>query len=245
MILDTDLTGRVALVTGATGGLGSSVSHALRELGADVLDVDLAGDALHADVSSDEGTAAMVAEAVERFGRLDVVVLNAGAQSMAPISEFPLAEFVRLQELMVTGPFLAMKHAWPHLVDSGSGRIIVTASTSSTLAEPFKCAYTAAKHGVVGLVRVAALEGADVGITANAVAPAGMNTPLLEAQMADQQRLHGATRAEIMAQWVARHAQKRFLETNEVAALIAFLAGRASSGITGSLLPVDVGMTAW
>jgi 3-hydroxybutyrate dehydrogenase len=240
------LEGTVAIVTGADGGLGRVIRTTLEELGCSVVAVDLNGaDSFNADVSTEDGNRAMVQHAMDTHGRLDILALNAGAQHMAPIAEFDLADFERLQRLMVTGPFLAMKHAWPHLVARQHGRIIVTASTSSLLAEAYKSAYTAAKHGVVGLVRVAALEGAPHGLTANAVAPAGMNTPLVERQMLDQQRLHNQSRQEVLERWVARHAVKRFVATDEVAALLAFLASPMSSGITGALLPVDLGTLAW
>jgi 3-hydroxybutyrate dehydrogenase len=244
--LSLRLDGKAAIVTGAAGGLGRVLCQTLTDLGCAVVGVDVAGDDVyHADISTEEGNQRMVEHAVEQCGRIDVLILNAGTQHMAPIATFELADFERLQRLMVTGPFLAMKHAWPHLVAQPGGRIIVTASTSSLLAEPYKCAYTAAKHGVVGLVRVAALEGAEHGLTVNAVAPAGMNTPLVEQQMNDQQRLHGQSRDEVLERWVARHAVKRFVGTDEVSALVAFLASPISSGITGALLPVDLGTLAW
>jgi 3-hydroxybutyrate dehydrogenase len=240
------LQDRVAIVTGAAGGLGLSICDTLRREGAAVLGVDHQdGDHFRADVGTAEGNSAMVEETLRRYGRIDVLVLNAGTQFMSPIAEFPELEWERLMNVMVKGPFLAMKHAWPSLIERPGGRIIVTASVSSVVAEPYKAAYVAAKHGVVGLVKVAALEGAPYGLTANAVAPGGMLTPLIEGQLEDHVRLRGVTREEVIEGIVAQHAVKRMVETQEVAELIAFLAGNESSGITGTCIPVDLGLLAW
>jgi 3-hydroxybutyrate dehydrogenase len=186
----------------------------------------------------------MVEVTIERHGRIDVLVLNAGIQHMAPIADFPDDDWDRLMNVMLKGPFLAMKYAWGALTAQPGGRIIVTASTSSFTAEPYKSAYVAAKHGVLGLVRVAALEGGHAGLTANAVAPGGMMTPLIENQLDDHVRLRGITRDQVIEEYVARHGVKRFVETGEVAEVIAFLAGPESSGITGTCIPVDLGFMA-
>jgi 3-hydroxybutyrate dehydrogenase len=186
----------------------------------------------------------MIDSALREYGRLDVLVLNAGVQFMAPLAEFPEEQWDRLNNVMVKGPYLAMRYAWPALTERPGGRIIVTASVSSFVAEPFKAAYIAAKHGVVGLVKVAALEGAAVGLTANAVGPGGMLTPLIEKQLADHVRLRGISREQVIEGFVSHHAVKRFVETQEVADVIAFLASKESSGITGTCVPVDLGMLA-
>jgi 3-hydroxybutyrate dehydrogenase len=240
-----DLSGRVAIVTGAAGGLGASICDVFRRSGAEVVAVDLAGDGiLRADVATDEGNRRAVEEALARHGRLDTLVLNAGVQHMAPIAEFPEAEWDRLMGVMAKGPFLTMKHAWRHLTARPGGRIVVTASGSSFFGEAYKSAYVAAKHAVAGLVKVAALEGGEAGLTANAVAPGWMRTPLVERQLADQMRLNGLSREEVIPTMVQRHGVKRFVETEEVALLIAFLASDLSSGMTGSIVPVDLGAAA-
>jgi 3-hydroxybutyrate dehydrogenase len=240
------LKDRVAIVTGAAGGLGQAVCSTLRREGACVLGVDITGEGLlHADVGTAEGNQAMVEEALCRYGRIDVLVLNAGMQFMAPIAEFPEEEWDRLMNVMVKGPYLAMKRAWSALTARPGGRIIVTASTSSIAAEPYKAAYVAAKHGVIGLIKVAALEGAAAGLTANAVAPGGMLTPLIERQLDDHVRLRGISRQEVIDGFVQRHAVKRFVEPQEAAEVVAFLAGPESSGITGASIPVDLGLLAW
>jgi 3-hydroxybutyrate dehydrogenase len=237
------LDGRVAIVTGAAGGLGSSVCRVFEREGAAVVGVDVRGDGvLVLDAGTEEGVRAMVEAAVATHARLDVLVLNAGIQHMEPIAEFDVGAWDRLMDVMLKGPFLAMKHAWPHIARPG-GRIVVTASVSSFTAEKYKAAYIAAKHGVAGLVKVAALEGADVGLTANAVAPGLMMTPLIEGQMEEQQRLHGISREEVIERFLAGPVP-RAVETDEVAETIAFLASDRASGINGAIVPVDLGILA-
>lgn len=236
------LEGRVAIVTGAAGGLGTTICEVFEREGALVLPVDIQGEGcLHVDIATAEGNRFMVKTALERFGKLDVLVLNAGVQFMAPIADFPEEKWDRLMDVMAKGPFLAMKYAWPALTTRPGGRIVVTASGSSYIAEKHKSAYVAAKHAVNGLVKVAALEGGPLGLTANAVAPGWMRTPLVEKQLADQMRLRRLSREGVIDQMVTRHPVKRFVETVEVASLIAFLASEESSGINGACVPVDLG----
>ena len=238
----TELEGRVAIVTGADGGLGRTVCKAFKAAGAQVVGVDLQGeDCLHLDVGTAEGNRRMMAEAVDRHGRLDILVLNAGAQQMAPIVDYDEAEWDRLMNVMAKGPFLAMKFAWPALTARPGGRVIVTASTLGLVGAAYKCAYVAAKHAAVGLVQVAALEGAAAGLTANAVAPGWMRTPLVENQLADQMRLKNLSREQVLQQMLGSQPGGRFVETSEVANLMVFLASERSSGITGTCLPVDLG----
>lgn len=242
--MSRSLDGRAAIVTGANGGLGVALCSVLEEHGARVLPVDIAGDGcFRADVATSEGNRAMVAEALARFGRLDVLVLNAGVQFMSPIEEFPEEQWDRLMNLMAKGPYLAMKHAWRHIARTG-GRVVVTASDSSVIAEAYKSAYVAAKHAVLGLVRTAALEAAPLGMTVNAVGPAWMRTPMVENQLADQMRLHGWSRQEVLDVMLSRMPVNRFVETREVAEVVAFLASDAASGINGAMVPVDLGLLA-
>jgi 3-hydroxybutyrate dehydrogenase len=239
------LSGRVAIVTGAAGGLGSAILQALRSAGATVVPVDVHGaDCLIADVATAEGNRRMVDLALERHGRLDILVLNAGAQAMSPIAGFAEADWDRLMNLMVKGPFLAMKFAWPHLTRQPGGRIIVTSSTAGLVGAPYKAAYVAAKHAVLGLVKVAALEGAAAGLTANAVAPGWMRTPLADNQIRDHMRLRELSREDVIASMVAEQPARRFVETAEVAAIITFLAGDGGSAINGACIPVDTGSLA-
>jgi 3-hydroxybutyrate dehydrogenase len=186
------LGGRVATLTGAAGGLGTAIWRSLQDAGASVVPVDLHGDGcVVADVSTAEGNQRMVAAALEQHGRLDILILNAGAQAMNPIASYLEEHWDRLMDLMVKGPFLAVKFAWPRLTRERGGRIIVTSSTLGLQAVPYKAAYVAAKHAVIGLTKVAALEGAAQGLTANAVAPGWMDTPIVEAQIEQHVSLRG------------------------------------------------------
>jgi 3-hydroxybutyrate dehydrogenase len=239
------LSGRVAIVTGAAGGLGSATVRALRQAGATVVPVDVHGDdCLIADAATAEGNRRMVDLAVERHGQLDILVLNAGAQAMNPIAGYAEADWDRLMNVMVKGPFLAMKFAWAQLTRQPGGRIIVTSSTAGLVGAPYKAAYVAAKHGVLGLVKVAALEGAGAGLTANAVAPGWMRTPLAENQIRDHIRLRGISRDDVLAGMIAEQPAGRFVDPAEVAGLIAFLAGPGGSAINGACIPVDTGTLA-
>ncbi|MGZ4480932.1 MAG: SDR family NAD(P)-dependent oxidoreductase [Gaiellales bacterium] len=235
------LEDRVAVVTGAAGGLGQAICRVLAREGAQMVKVDLVGEGCdHLDVATEEGARRMLELAQARHGRLDVLILNAGAQFMAPLPEFPLNEWERLLGVLLTGPFLAIKHAWEALTRQPGGRIIVTASTSSLAGEAFKPAYVSAKHGVAGLVKVAALEGARFGLTVNAVAPGWMWTPMAEHQVDDQARLHGLSRDEVLDSMRSHNPAGRMVEPDEVAEVIAFLASNRASGVSGAVIPVDL-----
>ena len=187
-----------------------------------------------ADLTTREGNRAVVDAALAAHGRLDAIVPNAGVQHVSPVRDFPEERWDALVALLLTSPFLLSRYAWPHLVASGEGRICVIASAHSLTASPFKAGYVAAKHGVLGLVRTLALEGADAGIAATAVCPAFVRTPLAERQV-EERGLDAV---------IEKHAVKRMLETSEVADLVAFLLGPAGRGITGVPVPIDLGWTA-
>ena len=221
---------RVALVTGARGGIGAAIVTRLEADGWAVEGVDLED----ADLTTPDGNRAVVDRAVERHGRLDAVVPNAGFQHVAPVRDFPEEQWDRLLALMLTSPFLLAKHAWEHLAASGDGRICVIASVHGLTASPFKAGYVAAKHGVLGLVKTLALEGSEAGIAASAVCPAFVRTPLAEQQV-EERGLDAV---------IARHAVKRMLDPSEVADVVAFLLSPAGRGITGVPVPIDLGWTA-
>ena len=192
---------RAALVTGAAGGIGRAIAARLEADGLDVLAADLepAGDGpgvpFAADLATREGNRAAVAAALERFGRLDVLVPNAGFQHVAPVAEFDEDRWDGLLAILLTSPFLLAKHAWEALAASGDGRIVVIASAHALVASPFKAGYVSAKHGVLGLVKTLALEGAEQGILATAVCPGYVRTPLVERQVADQAARTGCPRS--------------------------------------------------
>ena len=237
---------RVALVTGAAGGIGTAIVKRLERDGWDVLGVDVRGEVgFAADLTTREGNARAVATAVERFGRLDAVIPNAGFQHVAPVAEFPEERWDTMIALMLTSPFLLARYAWPHLVASGEGRFVAIASAHGLVASPFKSAYVSAKHGLLGLVKTLALEGASEGISATAVCPGYVRTPLVEAQIADQARVHGMPAERVLEEVIlAPHAVKRLIEPEEVAATVAFLLSPEARAFTGVPVTMDQGWTA-
>jgi 3-hydroxybutyrate dehydrogenase len=241
---------RAALVTGAASGIGRAIAERFVRDGLDVLAVDLRpdpdgpGQPWQADLTQPESNERAVAEALARFGRLDVVVANAGVQHVAPIEEFPLERWETIVSLLLTSPFLLAKHAWPALRES-SGRVIVIASAHGLVASPYKAAYVSAKHGVLGLVKTLALEGAEHGVTAVAVCPGYVRTPLVEKQIADQARAHGLSEDQVLEQVIlAPQAVKQLIEPAEVADVVAFLAGPSGRAFTGTPVTMDQGWTA-
>jgi 3-hydroxybutyrate dehydrogenase len=230
-----------ALVTGAAGGIGAAIVEHLERDGWSVHGVDLA----EADLTTREGNKSVVDAALERFGRLDAVVANAGFQHVAPVEEFPEEQWDRLVALLLTSPFLLAKYAWPALREHGDGRFVAIASAHALTASPFKAGYVSAKHGVLGLVRTLALEGAEHGISAFAVCPCYVRTPLVEAQIADQARAHHLPEERVLEDVILeRQAVKRLLEPSEVADVVAFLLGPSGRGFTGSPVVMDLGWTA-
>ena len=242
---------RAALVTGAASGIGRAVAERLVAEGMEVLSVDLRpdddgpGTPFQADLTDPGANERAVSSALERFGRVDVVVANAGIQHVAPIEEFPLERWQTIVSLLLTSPFLLAKHAWPALREAGGGRFIAIASVHGLVASPFKAAYVSAKHGVLGLVKTLALEGAEHGITASAVCPGYVRTPLVEKQIVDQARAHRLSEDEVLEQVIlAPLAVKELLEPSEVAEVVAFLAGPAGRAFTGAPVTMDLGWTA-
>ena len=232
---------RTALVTGAAHGIGAAIAERLAADGWQVHAVDMED----GDLSTREGNRAVVDAALQRFdGKLDAVVANAGFQHVAPVPEFPEEQWDRLVALLLTSPFLLAKYAWDALRASGDGRFLAVASVQGLVASPYKAGYVAAKHGLLGLVKVLALEGADVGISASAICPAYVRTALVEAQIADQAKAHGLPEARVLEDvLLAPQAVKRLLEPEEVAETAAWLLGPAGRSVTGAPLVMDLGWT--
>jgi 3-hydroxybutyrate dehydrogenase len=240
-----------ALVTGAASGIGRAVAARLEREGGQVLAVDLEpdpdgpGEPFAADLVTHEGNRDAVAAAVERFGGLDAVIPNAGFQHVAPVEEFPEDRWDAMIALLLTSPFLLARAAWPALRESGDGRFVAIASVHGLVASPFKSAYVSAKHGVLGLVKTLALEGAEHGITAAAVCPGYVRTPLVENQVADQAKAHGMPEDRVLEEVIlAPHAVKRLIEPDEVAEVVAFLLSPAGRSFTGSAVTMDQGWSA-
>jgi 3-hydroxybutyrate dehydrogenase len=208
-------------------------------------DDDGPGTPFAADLTTREGNRAAVDAATQRFGGLDAVVANAGFQHVAPVAEFPEDRWDALIALLLTSPFLLARYAWSSLAASGDGRFVAIASAHGLVASPYKAAYVAAKHGLLGLVKTLALEGAEQGVLATAVCPGFVRTPLVEAQIADQAKAHGMDEDRVLEEViVAPHAVKRLLEPEEVADTVAFLLGPGGRGFTGSPVTMDLGWTA-
>jgi 3-hydroxybutyrate dehydrogenase len=242
---------RSVIVTGAAGGIGRAIAQRLCTDGWGVLAVDLApaedgpGVPYAADLTTREGNRGAVDAAVAEFGRLDAVVPNAGFQHVAPVAEFPEDRWDGLIALLLTSPFLLARYAWEHLVASGDGRYVAISSIHGLVASPYKAGYVSAKHGVLGLVKTLALEGAEQGVLASAVCPGFVRTPLVEGQLADQAKSHGVSEEQVLEEVIlAPHAVKRLIEPEEVADTVAFLLGPGGRAFTGAAVTMDLGWSA-
>lgn len=254
--------GRTAVVTGAGSGIGRAIALTLARAGASVCVADVDGQAARrvaseigkaqgravavaVDVREPPAVRAMVDEAVRSFGSLDILVNNAGLQYVCPVHEFPEDRWDQLVGVMLTGTFLCTKYALPHMMARGWGRVVNISSAHGLVASPYKSAYVAAKHGVVGFTKAVALEVARYGITVNAVCPAYVRTPLVEGQIADQARVHGISAEEVVERILLEPAAvKRLLEPEEVASFVLYLCTDLGGGMTGAAYPLDLGWTA-
>ncbi|NGY63381.1 SDR family oxidoreductase [Lentzea sp. NEAU-D13] len=241
----SSVTGHTALVTGAASGIGLACARALASAGAKVHLVDL--DPGVRDIASEVGGIGHVLDLTSSVSALpaevDVLVNNAGVQHVAPIHEFPAERFSAMVELMLGAAFRLSRHVLPHMYSRGWGRLVHISSVHGLRASAFKSAYVAAKHGLEGFSKVAALEGAPHGVTSNCVAPGYVRTPLVEKQIADQARVHGISEDDVSSQiFLQRSAVKRLIEPSEVADAVLWLC--ENSFVTGTSLAVDGGWTA-
>ncbi|TFV76697.1 3-hydroxybutyrate dehydrogenase [Blastococcus sp. CT_GayMR19] len=245
-----DLAGRRALVTGGASGIGRACAVRLAAGGAEVVVVDRDAEAAKAVAELVGGTAVAVdlsdLEAVDALDlAVDILVNNAGLQHVAPIHEFPVDRFSYILRLMLEAPFRLVRGALPHMYERGWGRVVNISSIHGLYASPYKSAYVTAKHGLEGLSKVIALEGAPHGVTSNCVNPAYVRTPLVEGQIADQAKAHGLSEEDVVAKvMLAPAAIKRLLEPEEVAEAVAYLCSPVAMSVTGTNLVMDGGWSA-
>jgi 3-hydroxybutyrate dehydrogenase len=251
-------------VTGSTSGIGLGILDHMAAAGAGVVmnglgdksridgeidrirnshGVEVAYDA--ADLTDPAQCSRMIENAQDRFGRLDILVNNAGVQHVAPVEDFPIGKWDAILALNLSAAFHAIRASFGGMKARGWGRIINVASAHGLVASPFKSAYVAAKHGLIGLTKTVALEGAERGVTANAICPGYVWTPLVEQQIDDQAKAHNLPRERVIREvLLAQQPNKRFATISEIGALAVFLATDAAQSITGTALPVDGGWTA-
>ncbi len=258
------LATKTALITGSTSGIGLAIAQALAKEGANIvlngfgdaaaIEAERAGIEAQfgvkatydgADMTNPAAIATMVAAAEARFGGVDILVNNAGIQHVAPIDEFPIEKWDQILAINLSSAFHAMRAAIPGMKSRQWGRIISTASAHSLVASPFKSAYVAAKHGLVGLTKTAALEVANSKITVNCISPGYVWTPLVERQIPDTMAARGMTKEQVINDvLLAAQPTKAFVTSDQVAAMAVFLCSDAASQITGANLSMDGGWTA-
>ena len=248
---------KIAIVTGGASGIGLACAERLAADGMTVVIADmnektgaehakrLAGDFVLSDLSQRKGCKQLVDETLKRHGTVHVLVNNAGYQHVSPIENFPEDQWERMIALMLTAPFLLTRYVWPSMKKQKWGRVVNIGSVHALIASPFKVGYIAAKHGLVGLTRTAALEGGEFGITVNALCPAYVRTPLVDNQLADQAKANNMSKDEVIEKiMLAPAAIKRLIEPAEVAGFVSYLCSDAAGTITGSALTMDLGWTA-
>ena len=256
--------GKVALVTGSTSGIGLAIARAFAKEGADVcingfgdaaaiekersgIEKDFGVKAIYngADMTKGAECEAMIVAATKQLGSVDILVNNAGIQFVAPIEDFPPEKWDQIIAINLSSAFHTTRAAVPGMKAKKWGRIINTASAHALVASPFKSAYVSAKHGIAGLTKTVALETATFGITANAICPGYVWTPLVEKQIPETMAARGLTKEQVIND-VLLHAQptKQFVTVEEVADLAVYLASDSARSITGAILPIDGGWTA-
>lgn len=253
---------KVVFITGAASGIGYEISADFAKAGAKIVLTDIHEDAvkeaaqtlknqgfqaigIKVDVTDETELSAAIDQAVEEFGSLDVLINNAGMQFVSPIEEFPTEKFELLVKIMLVAPFVATKHVFPIMKKQGKGRIINMASINGLVGFAGKAAYNSSKHGVIGLTKVAALEGAEYGITVNAMCPGYVDTPLVRNQMGDLAKTRNVSLDKVLEEVIYPLVpQKRLLSVQEISDYTMFLASDKASGITGQAVVLDGGYTA-
>lgn len=253
---------KVVIITGSARGIGFEIGKYFAEAGAKVVLSDINEEGVKAsaeelnalgftsigvkaDVTSEDDLINLVETTKSTFGSVDVLINNAGLQHVSPIEDFPTAKFELMQKIMLTAPFILMKHVFPIMKEQGFGRVINIASINGVIGFAGKAAYNSAKHGVIGLTKVAALEGAEHGITVNAIAPGYVDTPLVRGQMADLAATRNVAIEDVLDEVLyPLIPQKRLLDVSEVAHAALFLASEQAKGMTGQTMIIDGGYIA-
>lgn len=248
---------KIALVTGGASGIGLACAERLAKDGCAVVIADLneqagrehahrlQGSFVAADLSRRAGCKMLVEETLRLHGTVHILVNNAGFQHVSPIEDFAEDQWDRMISLMLTAPFLLTRYCWPSMKKQKWGRVLNIGSIHALIASPFKVGYIAAKHGLVGITRTAALEGGEHGITVNAICPAYVRTPLVDHQIADQAKANRMSPEEVVEKvMLAPAAVKRLIEPAEVADFASYLCSDAAGVITGAALTMDLGWTA-
>jgi 3-hydroxybutyrate dehydrogenase len=261
---DYGLKGRVAIVTGSTSGIGQALAHALAAEGvnivlngfgpADAIEKDRAALAASAgvevryhgaDMTKPAEIADMVQFAARELGRLDILVNNAGVQHVAPVDEFPIEKWDQIIAIDLSSAFHAIRAAVPIMKAAKHGRIVNIASAHGLVASPFKSAYVAAKHGILGLTKTVALEVAEDGITCNAICPGYVKTPLVEMQIADTAKARDMTPEQVMRDVIlAAQPTKQFVEFSQLAGMLLYLVSDLGASANGAAMVIDGGWTA-
>lgn len=258
------LTGKTALVTGSTSGIGMAIAKALAAQGANIIlngfgdpaqiEAERAGMAKDhgvevlfdgADLTKADQIAAMIKTATDKLGGVDILVNNAGIQHVAPIEEFPPEKWDAIIGLNLTASFHTTRLCFPNMKAKKWGRIVNIASAHALVASPFKSAYVSAKHGLLGFTRTIALEGAEFGITTNAICPGYVHTPLVDKQIPDTMKARNMTREQVIKDVIlAAQPTKEFVTVEDISALVLFLVSDAGKSINGAPLSIDGGWTA-
>jgi 3-hydroxybutyrate dehydrogenase len=256
------LEGRTAFITGAASGIGLEIARTYAREGAKVVISDINGEkaslaaeelrqagfesvGLSCDVTQEEQYAEAIRKTEQTYGRLDILVNNAGLQHVSPIEDFPVDKFEFMLKVMLTGAFIGIKHAFPIMKRQNYGRIINMASINGVIGFAGKAAYNSAKHGLIGLTKVAALEGAAYGITVNALCPGYADTPLVRGQLEDLSRTRNVPLDKVLEEVIYPLVpQKRLLPVEEIAEFAMLIASDKMKGVTGASLLIDGGYTA-
>lgn len=249
--------GKVAIVTGSASGIGLAIAEALANAGAKVVMADIneeklkaeaeriGGDYKAVNLTKREDNKALVDYAIEKYGKVEILVNVAGVQTVSPIEDFPEDRWQFIIDLMLTSPFLLTKYVWKNMQNNKWGRVINLNSIHGLVASEYKIAYVSAKHGLSGLTKVAALEGGSHGITVNSICPAYVRTPLVDNQIADQAKTHGISEEEVVETIMLKNsAIKKMVPAKSIGELVLYLCSDAAEVITGITLPIDGGWTA-